>query len=687
MNVKKIVGKIWEWLKVNRLVAIYFVFAAVIETVAVFAVEGSPFMTRPFLSLGLLIFICGIMLLVKSNRARLIIGALLLALQMLLDLVFSVIFDMTGQYFDFGMLNLRNDAFATLEGLSVDFFTFYAGVLFCILYIVYGLRMTRKQKRVSERKRSAFFYAGLALAGVATMGISFVAYYPRNTNKYEEMINGKKASAYSAYGMIGNVIGELLGAVFQDKSSMPAQQIDDFIYQTVSSPTEYFGKSEGKNVIVILAESLEWFAFMNGDEYPNALGLSNEDLQALYPNLWRFYGESVAMTNFHSREKTDISETMSVMGCYPTGAYINYEYADNEMPYTVPNIMKSQRSDMQFRSFHNGFKTFYNRDEAHKAFGFESLTDMYDMEKMSNAKEKEGLPETMKNYMEEGERNLDSEMIETCKDEMFPADKPFFTYITTITMHGVYYERDNLEAQRNKLLEKVNGLYSSDMEIKQKDDEGQPRPAPYCYMSEEEEVLFHYMTTAIELDNAIGCLYEDLESKGLLDNTVIAMFGDHNTYYQQLSNYVKDIDDYDTQRKYTDLYNVPLMIRDSGITPQTIDKFTCTADIAPTLLDLLGVKYYENMFYGHSVFSEKVSVLYSRAYDIFVGDGIVGTSVNKLVYRSPLVTDNQLTAFKTEAVSLVEKIKHCDYIFKQDHFGKTATLEKFRTKMQEINGK
>ena len=206
-------------------------------------------------------------------------------------------------------------------------------------------------------------------------------------------------------------------------------------------------------------------------------------------------------------------------------------------------------------------------------------------------------------------------------------------------------------------------------------------------MSEEEEVLFHYMTTAIELDNAIGCMYRDLESKGLLDNTVIAMFGDHNTYYQQLSNYVKDIDDYDTQRKYTDLYNVPLMIRDSGIPHQVIDKFTCTADIAPTLLDLLGVKYYENMFYGHSVFSEKVSVLYSRAYDIFVGDGIVGTSVNKLVYRSPLVSDDQLSAFKTEAVSLVEKIKHCDYIFKQDHFGKSASLANFQAKMQELNAK
>ena len=99
-----------------------------------------------------------------------------------------------------------------------------------------------------------------------------------------------------------------------------------------------------------------------------------------------------------------------------------------------------------------------------------------------------------------------------------------------------------------------------------------------------------------------------MEKKDLLDDTVIVLFGDHNAYYQGLSSYVKDIENYDTERKFTDLYNVPLMIYDTDLTAKIaenkdermIHKFTCTADIVPTLLDLLGVRYYTNLYYGQS---------------------------------------------------------------------------------------
>ena len=134
--------KIKAWIKDNSLVLLYFVFAVLVEMTAVFVVEGSPILTRPFLSLGLLIFICGIVLLIKSNRIRLIVCAALLIGQGVLDLVFAVIYNMTDQYFDLGMLNLRNDAFGILESIPVDFVTFYAGLFFSIICIVYGMRVT-----------------------------------------------------------------------------------------------------------------------------------------------------------------------------------------------------------------------------------------------------------------------------------------------------------------------------------------------------------------------------------------------------------------------------------------------------------------------------------------------------------------------------------------------------------------
>lgn len=679
MKMRLFAEKLWGWIKKNQLAVIYFTFAVFIEMTAVFTVEGNPFFTRPFIFLGVILAVCGLVSLIPNNRVRLVIFTVFLALQGILDLVFAVIFDMTGQYFDFGMLNLRNDAFGTLESIPVNFGTFYAAVLFCALYLIYGLRITYADSGAKVNRRSALFYAMAAVTGVATCGISLAAYYPRNgVDKYEEMINGKAESAYSAYGMIGNLIGEFSGALFEDDTELSDAQIEQFIYAQQSMPTEYFGISKDKNVLVILGETLEWYSFLVNDEHPNALGLTNEELRELYPNLNRFYDEGVIMTNFHSREKTDIAETLSIMGSYPTDAYINYDYSENTMPTTVPNILGQLygEENISLRSFHNGFKAFYNRIEAHAAFGFEELTDMDDMEKMALEALESGLTDEMSfhNTMEDGERNLDSEMVETAKDLMFPTDKPFYSFITTITMHGVYYPRSNLQWARGILEDALGERMPTEEET-------------------EANVLFEYMSTALEFDKALGCVFADLEKKDLLDDTVIVLFGDHNAYYQDLSNYVKDIDDYDTERKFTDLYNVPLMIYDTDLTAKLaenkdsriIDKFTCTADIVPTLLDLLGIRYYTNLYYGHSVFDASQSVLYSRAYDTFISDGLVGKSVNKLVYRHESVSQTALDAYKAEGVRLVEKIKYCDYIFRQDYFAAADNLTQYRENMRKLN--
>ncbi len=693
---KKVFEKVKAWGKENSLVLLYFVFAILIEMTAVFVVEGTPFLSRPFLSLGLLSFICGIILLVKSNRARVIICTVMLALQAILDLVFSVIFDMTDQYFDLGMFNLRNDAFAILENIPVDFVTFYAGLFFSVMFLIYGLRLSYYQGQVKTYRYSPLFYVGLMAAGIATLGISFVCYYPRTSkDKYDEMVDGRASSAYSAYGMIGNVLGEVGNAIFQDRTPIDDEEIDKFIYSRVAPKTEYFGVSEGNNLLVILAESLEWYTFLRGEEvnlkgeYPNALAISDEELKTLYPNLTKYYDESVVATNFHGREKTDIAETLSIVGSYPTGAYINYEYAENTIPYTLPNILKTKTGDtMSIRSFHNGFKSFYNRVEAHPMFGFEGLTDMYDMEEMSKKNVENGGASTFYNYMDDGERNLDSEMILTAGDLMFPTDKRFYTYITTITMHGMYYDRQNLKAENNPKLAAQLAILEKYKPVDETDEH-----------FDSAESLYYYMTTGLELDHMLARIEEELTAKGLLENTTVVLFGDHNAYYESLSNYVKDIPDYDTEKKFTDLYNVPLLIRDKKLTAKLaeknanriIDKFACTADIVPTLLDLLGISYYENLYYGHSLFDTEESVLYSRAYDIFLSDGILRQSVKGDFYlydgdnENGVPVKDTVADFERRGKSLVEKIKYCDYIFKQDHFGNAASYQKFQEKMREIN--
>lgn len=717
----KFLSKVVKWMKKNRMFLIYALFAILIEIASVWTVEGDPFMSRPFLALGALIAVGSLILFIPNDRVRMIVYGSLLGLQGIVDIGFIIVYDLTGQYFDYGMLNLRNDAASMIESLPVNFFTFYVSFFLCAVYVAYGLRTTVWKECLPTKLRSVFFRIGASVVGIAMLCISFVSYYPiKNVDKYKEMVEGTAQSEYSAYGIVGNLVGEFTSSLFKDKSKMPDEEIEKFIYasdKVSSKDAKYFGVAEGKNVVMVLAESLEWFAFMQNEEdfgHKNGLDLDEDMYKTLFPTLHRLYNEAVVMNNFHAREKTDTSETMSIMGSYPTEGYVNYDYSKNAMLTTLPNVLNTVygEDNIRIESYHNGFKTFYNRDEVHPKFGFEKMTDMYDMADESKikyqeaynalknqGKEVEEITEALKdmptftNHMNSGERNLDAEMVNFKKEEMFPTNERFYTYLTMISMHGVYYERKNLERE-SALFEDVIGK-----KLK-------PELDPDRLLDEEEHmqaVLYHYMTTALEFEEAMATLFDYLEKtpdkraenqgKMLIDTTTVVVFSDHNAYYHNLSNFVKGIEDndFDTEDKYTELYNVPFMIYDTdlikavGEEDRVIEKFTCTADIVPTLLDLLGIRYYTNMYYGNSVFAEEKSVLYSRAYGQFISDGILGRTVNDVSYVNKALSEADVEQYKTTATALVEKIRYCDQIFRQNYFGGKGELYKENLrKLQEL---
>lgn len=648
-----------KWIKNNKLIVLFVIFSLIMEMVSVYAVEGELLFSNPTLFFGLWGFVVCLLLMMKSNKVRMAVCVTVLILQAVLDLVFVVVYDMTGQYFDFGMLYLRNDAWGILESIPMNFIAFYSALFFCSIFIIIANRITRRQNTVEVEKISRIVYGVMAVMCVTATIYTTWLYNADSQDKYNKMINNNDSSAYSSMGILGNLVNEISkGLVYNETEHLSDEEIEGFIYDKISEKSPFFSVSKDNNVITILVESFEWFSFIRSDEYPNGLDLTSEQLEYLMPNLYKFYNESVVMTNFHSKEKTDISETLSILGSYPTDAYIDYDFEKNAMPQTAPNIVNYLAGgNVKMNSFHNGYKSFYNRVYTHASFGFENLTDCYDMVDIA------GDSKSMTNYMDDGERNLDSEMINTCKDMMFPKDDRFYTYITTITMHGIYYERENLKDNMEKLLE----VYTPKGE------------------DENEKILMNYITTVMDFDKALGIMMDDLEKKGILDNTTILLFGDHNAYYQQLSNYVKGIEDYDTDKYYTDLYKVPFMIYDRNIKHQVIDKFTCTADIVPSLFDILGINTYENMYYGNSVFTDRESVLYSRAYGFFVGDGIVCRNFNNMLYYSETVDKEYFEEFKKGAFTLVQKIKFCDQIFYNDYFAEEKHMETFLDKIKQIN--
>jgi len=248
--------------------------------------------------------------------------------------------------------------------------------------------------------------------------------------------------------------------------------------------------------------------------------------------------------------------------------------------------------------------------------------------------------------------------------------------------------------------------------------------------------FYYYSACVMEFDKALGEIMRQLDVRGLLDDTVLLLYGDHNTYYSSLSNYVKNIDN-EKAENYTNLYRVPCMIYYPNMTEIAnflnsekankvgsryiisssnygtkvqVKKFSCTADIMPTLMDLLGINYYENLYFGHSIFDDEVSVLYSRAYDMFITDSIYFSSLNNIkwirkdqpiVRNDPATSYADLTTFdredhinavEEEAKILLKKLDSCNRIFYNNYFGRKnihknelKNVEIFKSNLQTIN--
>ncbi len=679
--------KFLRFVRVNFIIWAYLAIAVFIELTGVCVTSGKFLIRRPFMFLSAIsVFTC-VLFTVRNQRARYWCAFSFLLAQFLIDLVFIVVFDMTGATFDYSMLNLRGDAMAIVESVPVDFvFVLVSGVLISMYMLLahYLLKSTPAPQKILPRGAVAGIMAAILLlhAGV-------VYFENRNENPADlsYKLNSGYDGTYYDKGILGNFIDELYkGAFFGKVPLVDAKELEDFVYSSQSVPTSLFGKAEGYNVVTVLAESFEWFGFMNDlvingkaqNAFPEGFRTDESTLRKLYPNLYRLYDESVVCLNHHAREKTDISENQSIIGCYPSNCYINYEYADNTVPFSLPNILKSLYG-VQSYSFHNGNYTFYNRNVHHEhALGFAEYTAREQMDEMGSDK--------FTDYKaRDNEYNLDSEMIDVCKQKMFPADRRFNTYITTITMHGQYEQRKNLQTHYNTLAAYgITAPYT--------DEEGN---------LEENKPFIHYAAAALEFDKAMGVMLDYLENTRdkngdrLIDKTIITVFGDHNAYYQTLSPDVKQLylesgKTDDERRNYTDLFRVPMMIRIGNVSQtlpdseRIITKFTTTTDIVPTVLDLLGVRFYNSLNYGRSVFDDTESIIYSRAYNVFITDKLFFASLNNIKYQSDDVTDEYIELVRKKATELLDKTSRVNQIFYYN-FLSDERANTYYTKLHELN--
>ncbi len=296
---------------------------------------------------------------------------------------------------------------------------------------------------------------------------------------------------------------------------------------------EYKGLLKGKNVIFLQIESLENFVInqkTNGKE--------------ITPFLNKLASEGLYFNNFYEQNNAGNSIDCDFMintSIYPLGNKITaLNYGENVYPNSLPRIL--QKDGYFTISSHAELPNEFNWTELHKnSFGANELW-------------------TINDYVYEesvGYGLSDKSFLSQTADKLKDIKQPFFIQLPTLSNHGPF-DLDEKYRQLN-LPDEVNDSY-----------------------------LGGYFESVLYTDNQLEMFYNKLNESGLLDDTVLVIYGDHTGVHKY---YNEDIQDIDYENNWWDEvdHKIPLIIYSKNMEHKIVNKTGGQIDILPTICYLLGI--------------------------------------------------------------------------------------------------
>ncbi|SET12600.1 LTA synthase family protein [Anaerobranca gottschalkii] len=417
--------------------------------------------------------------------------------------------------------------------LNPLYFLFFLDLLIIIILRKKGVLNQNIEKFLSKRKVLVFLLILMLLVG------SFNFYISKVTDNYFTPYN---------LGVINYHIYDLLS--FIDRTTINRRHVEalfELIENTKIEKNNYFGLAQGKNVIVIQAESIQNFVInkkINGEYITPVLNELIKNNSFYFSN----YFEQVAWGN------TSDCEFISNTGFYPSSRVYSYKAYENNDFITLPSSLQSR--GYSTIAFHGNYRYFWNRENIYPAQGIERFIGLEDFD--------EG--ETIGLGLSDGE--LFRQSINYLKE----LPQPFYSFYITVTSHHPFY-----------LPEEYKELAI---------------PEEY-----QDTVLDYYLQTIRYLDTQIGMFLELLKEEGLYENSIIVIYGDHKGLdmrdektYEVLTEFLQK--PYDER----EMYNVPLIIHLPGEDIQgEVITVGGQVDFFPTMANLLGISLRKDSFFGQDL--------------------------------------------------------------------------------------
>lgn len=433
------------------------------------------------------------------------------------------------------------DTYGIINWLLI--FTFLIGSLIVLNKIVKLYNDKRPRRHVTRLSFILFSALGLMASPLVINAYDQITYRtPADKTVFVQKFGSITYHTKDIVTFISNAIKPVLYADdFKD-------EIDSKVTFDLADQSSLFGALSGQNVIFIMCETCEEYTFT----------------PELTPNYYRLKNEGLYFNNFRTAARNDNTydaefKSLTSMIYMQSDNYM-HTFGENTFSNALPNVLR--QFGYTANSFHDFEGSFFNRDVIHPNMGFENYYALEDLD------------------VEVSDPTIwvqDSIMFEQFKDLIAPVqDEPFFSFVLTVTPHGKHDKyRDNLEAYY-ALIDQHPEYSTRELEFRT------------------------LMAAQMDLDKGLGILLDDLESKNLLDTTTIVLYSDHKNYSSQ-----------EITMKYTEnsdipyeIDKVPMIIYSSVLGSGEIDVLGSHYDLTPTIMDLLGIPYYQDFYYGQSLFLE-----------------------------------------------------------------------------------
>jgi len=197
----------------------------------------------------------------------------------------------------------------------------------------------------------------------------------------------------------------------------------------------------------------------------------------------------------------------------------------------------------------------------------------------------------------------------------------------------------------------------------------------YLYHSHQkiEEIVQTYCETLMAVDESIGTVLDYLEKNGLKENTMVIYMGDNGFSWGEHGLI-------DKRHFYEESVKVPFLVYAPGMfkSGQRIDKMIQNIDIAPTVLELAGLKKpdympgksFMQLLKGDSTqWRDKIFYEYYWEYDFPMTPTVFGVRTDKYKYirYNGIWDQNELYDLENdpnETTNLIEKPEHAELVKK-----------------------